>query len=121
MRKSDDDDETDIMLEGLLDVVPDLPITEEKLNIFLTTLKSLVPEVEISYNKSDYETEDNISKNIEKEFYKEKIDGEKDFRNLSKRDYFDKTSVNDSRRASRTDKNCRAAERNLPRNRFEHN
>ena len=76
MRKSDDDDETDIMLEGLLDVVPDLPITEEKLNIFLTTLKSLVPEVEISYNKSDYETEDNISKTIEKEFYKEKIDGE---------------------------------------------
>ncbi len=76
MRKTDDEDEADIMLEGLLDVVPDLPITEEKLNIFLTTLKSLVPEVEISYNKSDYETEDNISKTVEKEFYKEKIDGE---------------------------------------------
>ena len=76
MRKSDDEDETDIMLEGLLDVVPELPITEEKLNIFLTTLKSLVPEVEISYNKSDYETEDNISKTDEKNFYKEKIDGE---------------------------------------------
>lgn len=76
MRKTDDEDEADIMLEGLLDVVPELPITEEKLNIFLTTLKSLVPEVEISYNKSDYETEDNISKTVEKEFYKEKIDGE---------------------------------------------
>lgn len=76
MRKNDDQDETDIMLEGLLDVVPDLPITEEKLNIFLTTLKSLVPEVEISYNKSDYETEDNISKAAEKDFYKEKIDAE---------------------------------------------
>ena len=76
MRKSDDEDETDIMLEGLLDVVPELPITEEKLNIFLTTLKSLVPEVEISYNKSDYETEDNISKTDEQDFYKEKIDGE---------------------------------------------
>ena len=76
MRKTDDEDEADIMLEGLLDVVPDLPITDEKLNIFLTTLKSLVPEVEISYNKSDYEIEDNISKTIEKEFYKEKIDGE---------------------------------------------
>ena len=76
MKKSDDEDETDIMLEGLLDVVPELPITEEKLNIFLTTLKSLVPEVEISYNKSDYETEDNISKTDEKDFYKEKIDGE---------------------------------------------
>ena len=76
MKKSDDEDETDIMLEGLLDVVPDLPITEEKLNIFLTTLKSLVPEVEISYNKSDYETEDNISKTEEQDFYKEKIDSE---------------------------------------------
>ncbi len=76
MRKTDDDDETDIMLEGLLDVVPDLPITQEKLNIFLTTLKSLVPEVEVSYNKSDYETEDNISKTIEKDFYKEKIDSD---------------------------------------------
>lgn len=76
MKKTEDEDETDIMLEGLLDVVPDLPITEEKLNIFLTTLKSLVPEIEISYNKSDYETEDNISKTAEKEFYKEKIDGE---------------------------------------------
>ncbi len=76
MRKSDDEDETDIMLEGLLDVVPELPITEEKLNIFLTTLKSLVPEVEISYNKSDYEIEDNISKTDEQDFYKEKIDGE---------------------------------------------
>ncbi len=76
MKKSDDEDETDIMLEGLLDVVPELPITEEKLNIFLTTLKSLVPEVEISYNKSDYETEDNISKTEEQDFYKEKIDGE---------------------------------------------
>lgn len=72
MRKNDDEDETDIMLEGLLDVVPDLPITEEKLNIFLTTLKSLVPEVEISYNKSDYETEDNISKAAEKDFTKKK-------------------------------------------------
>ena len=76
MKKSDDEDETDIMLEGLLDVVPELPITEEKLNIFLTTLKSLVPEVEISYNKSDYETEDNITKTGENDFYKEKIDGE---------------------------------------------
>ena len=47
MRKNDDDDEVDLLLEGILDVVPDLPITQEKLDIFLTTLKSLVPEVEI--------------------------------------------------------------------------
>lgn len=76
MRKSDDEDEVDILLEGILDVVPDLPITEEKLNIFLTTLKSLVPEIEISINKSDYDEEDNISKTNEKDFYKNKIDGD---------------------------------------------
>ena len=75
MRKNDDEDEVDILLEGILDVVPDLPITEEKLSIFLTTLKSLVPEIEISTNKADYQEEDNITKTT-KEFYKEKIDGE---------------------------------------------
>lgn len=34
MRKNDDEDEVDLLLEGILDVVPDLPITQEKLNIF---------------------------------------------------------------------------------------
>ena len=72
MRKNDDDDETDILLEGILDVVPDLPITQEKLDIFLTTLKSLVPEIEIAPNTDEYREDDNISK----DFYKEKIDGE---------------------------------------------
>lgn len=75
MRKNDDEDEVDLLLEGILDVVPDLPITDEKLSIFLTTLKSLVPEIEISTNKADYSEEDNISKTT-KDFYKEKIDGE---------------------------------------------
>ena len=74
MRKNDDEDEVDLLLEGILDVVPDLPITDEKLSIFLTTLKSLVPEIEISTNKADYSEEDNVSK--AKEFYKEQIDGE---------------------------------------------
>lgn len=74
MRKNDDEDEVDLLLEGILDVVPDLPITQEKLNIFLTTLKSLVPEIEIATNVDDYKEDDNVSKS--KDFYKEKIDGE---------------------------------------------
>ena len=76
MKKSDDEDEVDLLLEGILDVVPDLPITQEKLDIFLTTLQSLVPEIEISKNTTDNETEDNITKDDPKDFYKEKIDGE---------------------------------------------
>lgn len=74
MRKNDDEDEVDLLLEGILDVVPDLPITQEKLDIFLTTLKSLVPEIEIATNVDDYKEDDNVSKS--KNFYKEKIDGE---------------------------------------------
>lgn len=74
MRKNDDEDEVDLLLEGILDVVPDLPITQEKLDIFLTTLKSLVPEIEIATNVDDYNEDDNVSKS--KDFYKEKIDGE---------------------------------------------
>ncbi|MBQ7287737.1 MAG: AAA family ATPase, partial [Candidatus Gastranaerophilales bacterium] len=46
----EDEQETDAMLAGLLDVVPKLPLKEEDLNIFLTTLKSLVPEIEIKLN-----------------------------------------------------------------------
>ena len=74
MRKNDDEDEVDLLLEGILDVVPDLPITQKKLDIFLTTLKSLVPEIEIATNVDDYKEDDNVSKS--KDFYKEKIDGE---------------------------------------------
>ena len=76
MKKSDDEDETDLLLEGILDVVPDLPITQEKMDIFLTTLQSVVPEIQISQNVSDNETEDNISKDEGADFYKEQIDGE---------------------------------------------
>lgn len=74
MRKNDDEDEVDLLLEGILDVVPDLPITQEKLDIFLTTLKSLVPDLEITENIGDFKEDDNISKS--KDFYKEKVDGE---------------------------------------------
>lgn len=76
MRKNDDEDEVDILLEGILNVVPDLPITQEKLDIFLTTLKSLIPDIEITSNTADYVEEDNITK-AAKEFYtEEKITAE---------------------------------------------
>ena len=62
MKKSDDDDEVDSFLEGILDVVPDLPITKEKMDIFLTTLKSLIPDVEIALDDSQDADEDNVSR-----------------------------------------------------------
>lgn len=67
MKKSDDEDEVEQLLEGLLDVVPELPITNEKMDIFLTTLKSIIPDIEIKFDHSDDVDEDNISK----DFYKE--------------------------------------------------
>lgn len=72
MKKSDDEDETESLLEGLLDVVPTVPVTQEKLDIFLTTLKSIVPDIEISLNHDMDVKEDNISK----DFYGEKINSE---------------------------------------------
>lgn len=67
MKKSDDDDEVEQLLEGLLDVVPELPITQDKMDIFLTTLKSIVPDIEIKIDHSEDVEEDNITK----DFYKE--------------------------------------------------
>ena len=72
MKKSDDEDETESLLEGLLEVVPSVPITQEKLDIFLTTLKSIVPDIDINMNASEKVNEDNITK----DFYNEKIDSE---------------------------------------------
>lgn len=72
MKKSDDEDETESLLEGLLDVVPTVPITQEKLDIFLTTLKSIVPDIDISLNSGIKIEEDNISK----DFYNEKVDSD---------------------------------------------
>lgn len=74
MKKNDDEDEVEQLLEGLLDVVPELPITQEKLDIFLTTLKSIIPEIELKIDHSEDVDEDNI----EKDFYSEveKIDFE---------------------------------------------
>ena len=72
MKKSDDEDETEQLLEGLLDVVPSIPITQEKMDIFLTTLKSIVPDIDISLNHEMDVKEDNLSK----DFYNEKISSE---------------------------------------------
>ena len=79
MKKSDDDDEVEQLLDGLLDVVPDLPLTDEKLEIFLTTLKSIVPDIELKIDHSEDVDEDNITK----DFYREDSFSETiDFDNL---------------------------------------
>lgn len=70
MKKSDDEDEVEQLLEGLLDVVPELPITQEKLDIFLTTLKSIIPDIEVKIDHSEDVEEENITK----DFYKEAED-----------------------------------------------
>ncbi len=62
IKKTGDEEETESFLEGLLDVVPTLPITEEKMEIFLTTLKSVIPDINIVLDHSDDIDEDNISK-----------------------------------------------------------
>ncbi len=78
LKKGDDDDEVDLFLEGILDVVPELPITKEKMDIFLTTLKSLIPDIEISQDSSDDADEDNVEKDetSSKDLSETKITGE---------------------------------------------
>ncbi len=78
LKKGDDDDEVDLFLEGILDVVPELPITKEKMDIFLTTLKSLIPDIEISQDSSDDADEDNVEKDetLSKDLSETKITGE---------------------------------------------
>ena len=73
MRKTDDEDEMEHMLDGLLEVVPDLPLTEEKLNIFLTTLKSLLPDLEISLNHEEDESENYVERDAEDFYSAQKI------------------------------------------------
>lgn len=68
--KKDDEEEVDQMLSGLLDVVPELPLTNEAVEIFLTTLKSLVPDLEIEAHP-DF-TSLNDGQNFSEEFYVEK-------------------------------------------------
>ena len=64
MKKSDDEDEMEQLIEGLLDVVPTVPVTQEKLDVFLTTLKSIIPEIDITMNPAMVVEEDNVSKDF---------------------------------------------------------
>lgn len=61
MKKNGDEEEMEHLLEGLLNVTPQLPITEEKMDIFLTTLRSIIPDINIALDHSDDIDEDNIS------------------------------------------------------------
>src|SRR5574344_1775624 len=70
LKKSDDEDETEQIIEGLLDVVPELPVTDEKIEIFLTTLRSIIPDLELKIDQSEDVEEDNL----EKDFYKDESD-----------------------------------------------
>ena len=62
MQKNGDEEEMEQLLEGLLNVVPTLPITQEKMDIFITTLRSVIPDIEIALDHTDDIDEDNISK-----------------------------------------------------------
>ncbi len=70
MNLSGEEDEIDNMLDGLLETVPKLPLKEEDLNIFLTTLKSLIPDLEFELNEEE-QLEDNIKDNSS-DFYEER-------------------------------------------------
>ncbi len=62
MAKNDDEDETELLLDGILEAVPDLPLTQEKLDIFITTLKSIIPDIEIALNHEEDTDEINLEK-----------------------------------------------------------
>src|SRR5574344_1910819 len=62
MQKNGDEEEMEQLVESLLDVVPQLPITEEKMEIFLTTLKSIIPDIEVKFDHSGDVDEDNLTK-----------------------------------------------------------
>lgn len=70
MNLQGEEDEIDNMLDGLLDVVPKLPLKEEDLNIFLTTLKSLIPDLEFELQEQE-ELENNVNDDAES-FYEER-------------------------------------------------
>ena len=71
MNLSGEEDEIDNMLDGLLDVVPKLPLKEDDLNVFITTLKSLIPDLEIELGQEE-NLENNIEKDAAANFYEEK-------------------------------------------------
>ena len=71
MNLSGEEDEIDNMLDGLLDVVPKLPLKEEDLNVFLTTLRSLIPDLELELTQEET-LENNIEKDAAANFYEDK-------------------------------------------------
>ena len=71
MNLSGEEDEIDSMLDGLLEVVPKLPLKEEDLNIFLTTLKSLIPDLEFELSQNE-ELENNVEEDAAAKFYENK-------------------------------------------------
>ena len=77
MQKTDDD-EMEHLLSSLVDVVPDLPLTQEKLDIFLTTLRAIIPDLKVNINHEDDETEINIdnSDRTAEEFYSSDSDSD---------------------------------------------
>ena len=77
MNLSGEEDEIDSMLDGLLEVVPKLPLKEEDLNVFLTTLKSLIPDIDLELAQ---ETLENNVKDDGAGFY---VDKQVDFENLN--------------------------------------
>ena len=76
MRKSDDEDEMEHMLDGLLEVVPELPLDKDKLNIFLTTLKSILPDLDISLSHEDDDNENNVKDSNDADNFYQKIDAD---------------------------------------------
>lgn len=71
MNLSGEEDEIDNMLDGLLEVVPKLPLKEDDLNVFLTTLKSLIPDIDFELNEEE-NLENNVKEDAAAEFYSEK-------------------------------------------------
>lgn len=79
MKKTGDEEETESFLEGLLDVVPSLPITQEKMDIFLTTLKSVIPDINIALDHTDDVDEDNITKDTASKTEDSENDDDEDY------------------------------------------
>jgi len=88
LMKYEDEDEAENLFEGLIDVVPELPVTEEKLHIFLVTLKSLVPEIDIDSCKIQLQNS-NFSNNEDSEENTGEEQEDSDFSKIS----FDKVYV----------------------------
>ncbi len=77
MNLTGEDDEIDNMLDGLLDVVPKLPLKEEDLSIFLTTLKSLIPDLEF-----ELKNEEILENNVEKDTINQPEEKQINYENL---------------------------------------